>query len=149
MPLRRIHRDARHPFERVMLGFICAYSIIQILTDTFPGAINSLLGGNWKYTWAVLLIVGSVTALLGVYMKNDSRGLVFEQTGMVWTGGACVVYAYALLDYNLSATWLAATLFGSFGLSCLLRFRDIRGDLRAVAEGKLTMSIPKDPGGPK
>jgi hypothetical protein len=130
-----------------MLGFIFAYSVVQITTDTFPGAIDTALGGGWKYTWAALLIIGSSTALIGIYMKNDSRGLVFEQTGMVWTGGASVIYTFALLDYNRAAAWFAATLFFSFGVSCLLRFRDIRRDLKAVAEGRLTMTTPEDPGG--
>lgn len=147
MPLRRIHRDSRHPFERVMLGFIFAYSVVQIFFDTFPGAIDSLVDGPWKYTWAVLLIAGSGITLVGIYLKNDSRGLVYEQTGLFWTGGACVIYVYALMTYNLSAAWFAATLFGAFAVSCILRFRDIRRDLRAVAQGKLTMMTPENEGG--
>lgn len=140
MPLRKIHGDARHPFERTTIAGIFFAAIVITFTDTFPNSINTIVGSPWKYTWAALLLVGASISLIGIYLKSETRGLVLEQAGMFWTGGACLVYTYALLSYNWEAGLLIAAAFGSFGASCLLRFRDIRKSLKSVTNGSLTMS---------
>lgn len=138
MPLRKVHRDARHPFEWVMILFITVYAVLQFTTDTFPGAIDSTLSSGWKWGWGSLFTAGTITTLIGIWAKNDSRGLVLERVGLFWTGGACIAYSIAILDTGNSGGFFAVALFTSFAVSCWLRSWIIRRDMKAIAAGKYT-----------
>ncbi|QDM56371.1 membrane protein [Gordonia phage Sidious] len=155
MPLRRIRHDSRHPFEIAMVAWMLFYSLVALLFDRFPGAINTGGGDAFKWFWGGMLLVGTVLATAGIGLDlvraglmrrrparaqdwlNDSTGLTLESAGMFFCSGALLVYGSTILDEFKSTNILAGGTFIVFGLASLARAIIIRRDLRRVARGDI------------
>lgn len=135
MPYKYIRHDSRHPFEWVLLLTVFCYAIIQAVFDIFPGAINTNVSGVWQYAWGILLMLGTGSSLWGIAMRRETTGLALERGGMVFAGGATLIYSFALFSTGLATAWLAGSFFGAFSVACFLRSFIIRRDMREVAKG--------------
>jgi len=136
-PVRRL--SDRHPYEVYLLTWALITSTPGALGfATVPGSLRGQLPEWAARTWAVTLMVGAATALVGLAWRRPKAtrlsvtGLSLEQIGLVTTGCATVFYsAAALLAAGLTAIVpVGVTL--AFGLASFAQALKIERVLRAV-----------------
>lgn len=85
----------REPFEISFLVLLVLTSIAQLLLGAQPGSISALMPGWAAFDWALLTLMGSATALLGVWIPNVVTGLFMERLGITVTASVLTIYAAA------------------------------------------------------
>lgn len=139
MPYATLHKQVTSPLDWMVVGGMLAYTLFQLSTDTYPGAIMTFTSDGYRMAWGSMMAFGYFTALLGMSWRNHSKGLAFEAFGMYLAGGATMIYCFALLSLGKPSALLAAVSFGVIGLGCMLQGAYIHIGLRRIANGKFTM----------
>lgn len=118
---------AWNPFEVFLLalsvvssvGFLRGQSGSQVLDDRLPA---------WEVVvWGLMLAVGSIVALLGIYCYRSRErlmlGLYLERTGLLLVGGATAVYSYVVLTTaaDVDGVRWAVTVQTAYSVACLFR----------------------------
>lgn len=118
---------AWNPFEVFLLslsvvssvGLLRGHSGSQVLDERLPA---------WEVAiWGLMLALGAITALAGVYCyRSRARlmlGLYLERTGLILIGGAAGVYSYVILTTaaDVDGVRWAVTVQVAFALACLYR----------------------------
>ncbi len=130
--MRPNHTDARlsgrHPFELLVLFAMLITAIPTVLgVEPTPGSISATLPLWLAYGWACVLAVGCFTALVGVFMRNRGIGLIIEQLGLAPVGIAGIIYSACILVASLlPGALITAGIFFSFGVACLIRWRQLQ-----------------------
>lgn len=121
-----------------------AYSILQLITDTYPGAIRAFTSDGYRIAWGLLMVLGYGAALSGMISRNHIKGLSFEAFGMYVAGFGTLIYSSALLALGKSSAYLAATAFGVIGLGCMGQALFIHWSLRRIGAGKFKVNVSSD-----
>lgn len=117
-----LHAQAKAPHIVAAFAANAIAGIVQLTSGTLPNSIDGLLPIYIAHMWSVLLIIGGVTGLFGVYIKDSLFGLRLESAGHVGVLGGCMVYAVALMvwiDYPWwpqPAVWWALSLSAASGI---------------------------------
>lgn len=134
--LRRARREVRyadplhtgrHPFQTYLLLLALTAGIPQLISDRSDAHAHVTRDlPHWLIlAWGVMLVLGAAAALLGSFWPGDRvDGLTMERIGLLFVGGAGVVYAVLILYYVRPPTYLSALLTLGFGLACLRRSHD-------------------------
>ncbi len=125
---------SRHPFETYLLVLAAVSGIPLAFGEPNSASIEATLPPLLVTGWGVMLVAGSLLALLGLYWRGHSgTGLLMERAGLVGVGGASLVYAGATI---LAAPgWsgaFAAAITSGFGVACFAQARRISTRIRAV-----------------
>lgn len=87
--------EGRNPFEQLML----VWSVLTVLTvfaTPTPGSITEYLP-SWVVTACyILLCIGGLVGLVGVWLGNQILSLLVERAGMLITGSSATFYAVAI-----------------------------------------------------
>lgn len=137
MPYRTDPRlSGRHPFEIYMLALAAVTGIPSLFGAPEPGSIEAALPSWAVFAWSLVLSLGSVLALLGISLKRRDTGLILEQLGLAFVGAASIIYAVSLWAVaGLAALFAGGIVFG-FGVSCLVRWKDLQETIDAVHEAE-------------
>ena len=143
--LRRARREVRyadplhtgrHPFQTYLLLLAFTAGIPQLLgaADTNHHYVRTL--PHWLVVaWGVFLVAGAAAALAGSDWPGEVvDGLTAERVGLLFVGGAAVVYGIAILYYVRPPTFLSAAITFGFGLACLRRSHDIAKIMHTAIE---------------
>lgn len=118
---------AWNPFEVFLLvlsvvssiGFLGGHSGSQVLDDRLAA---------WKViAWGLMLAVGSMIALAGIYCYRSRErlmlGLYLERTGLILIGGAAAIYSYVILVTapDVDGVRWSVTVQMAYALACLYR----------------------------
>lgn len=117
----------RHPFQTYLLALCVVSAVPQILGRRTATSIEALLP-HWIATvWLYLLAVGALVALVGSRMPKSryASALVIEQLGLYMVATPALIYAAAIVLYAGWGGIPAASIVFAFGLSSLIRGRDI------------------------
>lgn len=129
-----IYSSTRHPFEVFLLALSVLSGLPVLIAGTAPDSITDALNDWAARAWGGGLAIGGAIALLGIYLtrprphatKISVTGLVVEQVGLVVVGGACLVYAAAVLLYfGLQGVGPAGIVL-AYGVSCGWRWLQIQ-----------------------
>lgn len=128
------HASTRHPFEVFLLVLSIVSGLPVMLGNVTPGSVAEALSPWAQKAWGAGLTVGAVVCLLGVLMTRPNpravtvsvTGMVIEQVGLVMVGGACLVYAAALVGYVGRGAGVSAAIVLAYGASCLWRWHQIQ-----------------------
>lgn len=136
MPYRVDARmTGRHPFELFLLALAFASGLPALIGATpEPGSIEAALPSWGAFLWSLTLVVGSGSALVGIYLRDRATGLIVEQLGLAFVGVAAVVYSGIILYVIGVGALFSAGITFAFGVSCLVRWRDIQNIIDAVHE---------------
>lgn len=125
------HKDSRHPFEIWLLGACALSGSFQLVSGARPGSVSAQLSPVAQIAWCVLLGVGAIVALVGIFWRGQVKvALEMESIGLTSVTVACLVYAIAI---SFAAGWNGAFsvfIFATFALCCLIRRRRIEKVLR-------------------
>lgn len=121
----------RNPFEVYLLifGVIIGIAILQDIKVSATLQGNDV-GGDASYMWALFVLLGSATALIGITIppRNEIllvRGLQIERFGLTLLSGACVVFSVLVAFYGGADGRLVAGQNLAFTLACLTRIWQI------------------------
>lgn len=120
-------RAGRHPFQTYML-ILCMIAGLPLLFGQPASATLEALLPPWcVYLWGFALTFGSAIALIGSYMPrhNYATVLTIERIGLAVTGFAGVAYSLLIGIYAGFQNSVAIAIIFGFGISCLIRARDI------------------------
>lgn len=134
-PFRARLRDAvteMDPLETLFLVVFAASGLIQLSTGARPGSIDSLLPDVFRIVWLVILTLGSLLALAGIfwpYKKSDA--LIIESVGLAWVGVGVIIYgmaqvAAAFLISSPGSVVLAGPLTITLGIAFFWRHRRLQ-----------------------
>jgi hypothetical protein len=141
MPRTYQRLSDRHPFEVYLL----ALTLIAAVPASFglapaPATIRVQLDPHAARLWAIALMVGAATALIGLAWKRPKRGLSvtglgLEQVGLTFVGAATIFYAVCAF---LAAGWPAMIPVGTvmaFGVASFRQAWKIHRILKVLQEG--------------
>ena len=133
-PLRHIAPASRYPADprTVFLLVLCVASGLPLLFGTVaPGSIAALLDRPLVIGWGLMLTVGAVVSLVGIF-RRTVLGIILEQVGSVAVGGASLLYAAAILLQVGTRGLFSAAIITGWGLSCFWRWAQLQALLNAA-----------------
>ena len=130
---------ARYPADPRAV-FILALSVFSGLTSlalsAAPGSLEAILPRWGVIAWALILLVGSATALGGMAFQS-LNGIITEQVGSVMVGVATTFYAsLALYTVGIDALQVVGIIL-AWGLACFLRWAQLQALLRQAYRIKI------------
>lgn len=85
------------PLETLFLIVFAISGLAQAATGARPGSIDSLLPGPLRVTWLLILTLGAIAALAGIFWPGKkSDALILESIGLAWVGVAVIIYGLAI-----------------------------------------------------
>lgn len=100
------HKDARHPFEVIMVPVAGIAGFLQLVSGQAPSNIAAAASPAVQILWSVLVLVGSVICTSGILWKDEATGLYLEIAGLL--GIAFGLMAYATSIFIVSEAPLAS-----------------------------------------
>ena len=107
----------RDPLALYLLGLCVVSGLASITRHPVPG-IPGWLGA----TWAVVLVAGGGTALVGKTLASPAWGYLVERIGLYPLGGAALGFGAALIAVGAT---LSGTVTVVFGLAVAIRITQI------------------------
>lgn len=117
-PAARYPADPRAVF---ILGLSVFSGITALALDAAPDSLNAQIPGWAVVVWGVLLALGSLVTLLGMW-RQTVGGIIIEQIGCVMVAATTIFFVgTALVDEGQEPTQPLAIVL-AWGLSCGLRW---------------------------
>lgn len=135
MPYTAERVRSKHPFELLFLGMSFATAVSGIASHSVrPGSIEEGVGQTGTTGWYVLLLLGSLAALMGIFWPERATGLVLEEMGLLAAGLCTIFYAIVVVFIIGAGGGYAAGLLASYGTAAVCRSWQIRRFLATVAK---------------
>lgn len=145
-PRRHIDRPTGppNPFESYLLVICIAQGCAVIFGYARPPSIQAALPGWLRGVWGVLLLIGGLAAVIGLYWPWDALdAILIKRVGLLAAAGGTLAYGVALLSLG-SAGFVAAVFNLGFALACLVRASQItralnkfRSDMQSIREARI------------
>lgn len=120
-----------HQFFLLVLSVVAAIGLVEGATGSL--VLDEALNQSAVTLWGVCLLVGSLSALVGMWWPRTWTGLVIERAGLFVVASAAGIYSWLVYA---AAPDVAYTAFVhvAYSLSCFWRVRQITVRLRWVRE---------------
>lgn len=129
-----------NPFE-VWLLTACVIQGLVVLTHTArPPSVQALLPPWLRLLWGVLLLVGGVLSVAGLYWPDPFTGIEIKRVGLVLAAAGVLAYGVALLAVGPNG-YLAAATNIAFAFACAVRVYQVSQALTA-ARGRIAAMRP-------
>lgn len=125
------------PFEVTLCAVFGVSVAMQFFVGPPPGSMSATLPPGFRVFWLILMLIGCVTTLIGVYTPR-LWGYLVEQIGLMALGGSLTAYGVQILLIQIQhhtlapATALGGPLIIGLGVAFLWRRQQIQRDLRAL-----------------
>lgn len=137
MPFTQERLRSRHPFELFMLAASTTYSTLGLVNpEVRPGSVQETIGPAGTVIWYIFVLVGSVTALAGIFLRDRATGLTAEQVGLLAAGGATMFYAFIGIWVVGGSASASASVLAGFASACLWRSMQLHRILTRVRTGR-------------
>lgn len=144
MPYAKMHHDSVHPFQWIIVGFNLSYSVFQVVSGVYPGAIENSVDTPYKLVWGAILFFGSLLALIGMVTKNYSRGVALEGWGMYLMSGGLAVYAVSVVSGGALGSIYAGCILAAVTIACFWRGLQIHKSIRKIGRGEFAVAYESD-----
>ncbi|MGQ4597536.1 hypothetical protein [Nocardia sp. R6R-6] len=136
--MKRPKATTRHdPFEVVLCAVFGVSALLQAFYGPPAGSATSSMPTGFRRLWLVLLLVGCVATLVGVFARRV-WGYLVEQIGLGALGWSLMAFGAQLLALQFQyrtvgpATILGGPLPIALGLAFLWKRRQVLQDVRAL-----------------
>lgn len=123
----------RNPHQIFLLAFSVIAAIGLLEGATGSVVLDDALPGFSIVAWGLFLLLGSSTALFGMWLPRTYSGLVVERAGLAGVSIAALGYSWLVYRAAPDAAFTALT-HTAYGLSCAWRVKQINARLRWVRE---------------
>lgn len=130
-------REDPGPFEVILLAFVFVGRLASLVSDGPPGIVERVLGDELIFAWSMLLLVGPVIALIGIFWPGrPSTSRAIEQFGLIPVAGASLIYAAVLTTQfgKTDGAFTTTAFVAGYGIASVWRifqiFRVQREDIR-------------------
>jgi hypothetical protein len=115
-----------NPFEAVAFATSIVIGIAAATGYARPAAFHNILPAWGRIVWGVLMAVGGIAAVAGLYWPGDPvDGILIKRVGMVALGPSMIAYGLAGL-FTDPSTRIVASLFAiALGVACIWRTRQV------------------------
>jgi hypothetical protein len=125
-------RAGRHPFQRYLLAVAIVGSLPLLFGEPTSGSIEASLPAVAVLAWGILLTLGCLTALVGVYWplrepitpRSFVTALFLERLGLAIVWPTAFVYGGIILLVTGWSGFLVAMLVVGFGVASRRRMKD-------------------------
>lgn len=84
------------PLETLFLIVLGGSGLLQVFSGATPGSIDALMPHTFRNIWLVMLTLGSIVALVGIFWpRAKADGLLLESVGLACVGVAVMIYGAA------------------------------------------------------
>lgn len=132
--------EGRNPFEVLILIWAVAGGLIRILGVQTPGAVTVHLPDWMGLTWYILLCIGGLVGLAGVWLRETILSLLVERAGLLFIGPVGLAYSLALFAVGGPDEKLLGASTGMFAACAIGRvlriwwqLNRVRSDLKRMA----------------
>lgn len=116
------HRQARNPIEVAAVVACGVSGMMQILSRSTPAVMADFVSRPYQVGWSWLLLLGALTALVGIAIRDEVSGCYLEVVGLLGVGGANIAYGSAVLLASPNPSGSLAGPFAiGFGIACVIR----------------------------
>ena len=112
-----LHAQGKAPHIVAACAANAIAGTIQLISGDLPESVFSSMPYYMDTLWSALLVLGGVTALFGIYIKDPILGLRLEGAGHVGVVGGCLVYAIALVTWISVPWWPQLSVWWAVSLS--------------------------------
>ncbi|MEU7628762.1 hypothetical protein AB0C34_02085 [Nocardia sp. NPDC049220] len=146
--MKRPGGTVRHdPFEVVLCAVFGSSALLQCFYGQPSGSATATLSSGFRMLWLVLMLIGCVATLVGVFSARV-WGYLIEQIGLGALGWSLVAYGAQLLLLQIQHSTLSpATVLGgplpiALGVAFLWKRRQVWRDVKTLHEVKLREEAP-------
>lgn len=133
----------RHdPFEVVLCAVFGMSALLQAIYGPPPGSATSSMPPGFRVLWLVLMLIGCLATLVGVFARRV-WGYLVEQIGLGALGWSLMAFGAQLLAMQLQHRTLGpATILGgplpiALGLAFLWKRRQVLQDVQTLHAVKM------------
>jgi predicted MFS family arabinose efflux permease len=136
-----LHRPRRHldrpagppnPFESFLLGVCVVQGAAAVIGFSQPAAFEGSFPPWVHRAWGVILLLGGVAAVVGLYWPGDPvDGVLIKRVGLVALAGVTIAYGIAGLA-TPTRLFVGATFNLAFGIACIIRIRQVTAAISAL-----------------
>lgn len=135
-----------NPFETLVLA-ACATSGWAVLSHTAqPTSLQALLPPWLRVAWGILLLVGGLLTVFGLYWRDHWTGIEIKRVGLVAAATATLAYGTALLTIG-PVGFVAAAGNLATGIACIIRVWQVTNALKAARGRMESMRITRSSDG--
>jgi len=123
---------SRHPFQLWVLGALLLSGLANFLT---PGSevLQEGLNPVAHKSWALIVTVSAVLALISAWWPDRITGLLLERTGLSAMGLVCPLYAaIVVLQSGFGVGVPGITLTAFLGFACIIRAVHVQRELNIL-----------------
>lgn len=136
-------RAGRHPFQRYLLAVAIVGSLPLLIGEPTSGSVEATLPPAVVLAWGILLTLGCMTTLVGVYWplrepitpRSFVTALFLERLGLAIVWPTAFVYAAIIVLVAGWSGFLVAMLVAGFGWASRRRMKDCARTFRRALEG--------------
>jgi hypothetical protein len=125
--------SGRGPFEQFFLALGLVSGVPLLFGAPPPKSIAELLSPLLVHVWALFLVFGCMTALIGVWWTERTD---VEALGLVSVGVGSLIYAIGIIYTALPGAGLAVGYVIAYGGACFWRADQIRRFMRAARRAR-------------
>lgn len=126
-------RRPRDPFEVMFSASLTLSALVQLLFGAAPGSLIDLLPQWALLVWVLLVLVGGVATLAGVFWRDRITGLFIESIGLSSTAFGLGTYALAINAVSVDGRGnFAAALTFMLAVAFAWKYIQVRGILRRL-----------------
>lgn len=123
---------SRHPFQFWSLAACIAGGLGNLHGSS--GLLSSLLPRYAVVTWAVIMVLAGVIALVGAWWRDRVTGLLMERVALTAIASACLVYGGSVLYLFGDGVALAGSIALGVSIAASWRVIHVNRELKALRE---------------
>lgn len=91
--------EGRNPFEVLTLAWSAYVGASLAFGSPVPNSVQELIPQWMVATWYILLCIGGLVGLVGVWLRNQLLSLLVERAAMTIFSPSALLYAVALFSF--------------------------------------------------
>lgn len=124
--------EGRNPFEVFLLAWCAVAGGLLAFGTPQPGSLQALLPQWMVTTWYILLCIGGLVGLVGVWQRKAILSLLVERAAMLVVSPAGLLYSVALFSLGGARAILSGGFVMAFAAAAFVRFVRIQLHLKRI-----------------